>query len=365
MNFKEFVETQDPRISVIENPFDEELHRFFERNSMSMAAGYRLRYDRRPNFFDYYSARGQQAFSVAARSSDGQIFGVASFVKRQVLREGRDCVALYMSDLRFEKIPNGARFGEFKNFYGTLLKKAKSIEEFADVELIFTGILDSNQAAKRSLAGSNKEFDYVPIGKISSTLLSSSLRPLYRSDRAFEFSSEAHSKTIEAFLTSARPAGGHLSDVLDTTLPWIVCRKKGSLVCAFRLQRSAAKTMHFEALTGRWRLLRRVLFGAQQNSTSLPLVFVGDWHCTSPNFPWASLLGFVSSQNLIQKGEILVAPVRVPLRFLDVELIPEIATQFYEVVAKQEGLTNVSETKAQGKKPLSCANPLHLSPCGL
>lgn len=147
MDLKSFVSTFKG-VSIAQDEESGEICSFFENSSMKGSL-LELTYLRSPDFFALLRAHSERHFVFLLKDDNNCILGAGSLVLRKAMHKGKVVDVGYLGDLRITKPRQSARI--WREFYLSLLKNSKEIEELSCVQYFYTCILNDNIKAQRAL----------------------------------------------------------------------------------------------------------------------------------------------------------------------------------------------------------------------
>lgn len=151
MKFSEFLDKY-PEVKVATQQDNERILTFFDSTPMK-GDGLVLRYERKPNFFQFLHYQSDKAIVFYAEK-EGEIMGVGTLVFRPGRVNGEDTHVGYLGDLRVKFDKRLALL--WRKFYGDLLKSLPDIEDLHNCRYLLTAIIDENKRAIKALVDNPK-----------------------------------------------------------------------------------------------------------------------------------------------------------------------------------------------------------------
>jgi hypothetical protein len=156
MKFSDFLKKY-PEVKVATEKDSERILNFFEKTPMK-GDGLILRYERKPNFFNFLKYSSQKNIVFYAEE-ENEIIGLGTIVFRPGRVNGENTHVGYLGDLRVKFNKRLALL--WRRFYGDLIKHMHLFDDFDNCKYLMTAIIDGNKRAIKALVNNPKlSYDY-------------------------------------------------------------------------------------------------------------------------------------------------------------------------------------------------------------
>jgi hypothetical protein len=171
--------SQFPRVQISNPLVQDHIFSLIDQTSITTDS-LQISFERKPDFYSFLKAQGDQAFVFTFNNKDGSPQGFAASTFRS-MRWNRQPICLgYTSDLR--TTPQLDREGrlEWRKFYGSAIENSQKIEEFNSCIGFVTAVWSENKLAQKALVKKKRpgDFSYESVNSYTSYSIWGRKRPL-------------------------------------------------------------------------------------------------------------------------------------------------------------------------------------------
>lgn len=160
MDIREFL-TSYPGVTVATEKDNQDILNFFTQTQIQ-GNKFDFSYDRSPDFFTFLKLHSRKPLVLIYRDPKDELQGVATMLFRQGYVDGMIAEVCYLGDLRMGFDRKGS--ATWRKIYGEFFLQQDNIDQFKNVKLFYTCLLDENKLSERSLARNKKSgFAYHPV----------------------------------------------------------------------------------------------------------------------------------------------------------------------------------------------------------
>lgn len=141
-----------PEVQVAGPKDNADILAFFSEANLGVQ-GMQIVYDRSPNFFKFLELHSDDFFVLIYRSNH-QVQGVASYVFRDGIINGKAARMCYLADLRIGSDRKASKV--WRKLYGEFLANRHKINQFKTVKCFYTCLMDDNALSEKNLVRNRK-----------------------------------------------------------------------------------------------------------------------------------------------------------------------------------------------------------------